>query len=106
MIFLFKFWDLLFVYLNFQATRFTIGLVLGTVVFFADLYFVIKGMDEREMARPPAHVERYENEQRQKKRIEEQKQETKKVPVKSAKQKKNDWYQVILIHSFYHLPFL
>ena len=26
------------------ATRMTVGLILGTVVFFADLYFIVKGM--------------------------------------------------------------
>ncbi|CAI4226337.1 unnamed protein product [Auanema sp. JU1783] len=33
------------------ATRFLIGLVLATIVFFADLYFVIKSMEEPDEAR-------------------------------------------------------
>lgn len=36
------------------ATRFMLGLVIATVIFFADLYFVIKNMDEELSARPNA----------------------------------------------------
>ncbi|CAJ0564678.1 unnamed protein product, partial [Mesorhabditis spiculigera] len=39
-------WDL--------ATRFLIGLVLATIIFFADLYFLIKNMDEELAPRPNA----------------------------------------------------
>jgi hypothetical protein len=47
--FAFGFWGIHFAYPHLRldiAERMLLGLVFGTIVFFADLYFLVKGMDQ------------------------------------------------------------